>query len=397
MAKKLTREIWIVGAKRTAFGAFGGALKDKSATELAVEAAKAALAQAKVKPEEIDHTIFGNVQQTSADAIYHARHVGLRAGVPEDRPALTVNRLCGSGFQAVISGAEQILLGDAEACLVGGSENMSQAPHVVYGARWGFAFGKSPELQDSLWSALTDSYCGCAMAITAENLAQKYDISRAQCDEYALRSQKTWAAAHEAKRFDDEIVPLEIAGKKGTMRFAADEHPRADASLEGLAKLKPVFKKDGVVTAGNASGICDGAAALIVVSREFGEKKGLAPLAKIRQWGVAGVDPKLMGIGPAPAIRNALDRAGLSKDQIDLFEVNEAFAPQYLAVEKELGLPREKTNVNGGAIALGHPLAASGARITTTLCYELARRSGKYAVGSACIGGGQGIAIVLER
>jgi acetyl-CoA acetyltransferase family protein len=397
MAKKLNREIWIVGAKRTAFGAFGGALKDKSATELAVEAAKAALLQAKVKPEEIDHTIFGNVQQTSADAIYHARHVGLRAGVPEDRPALTVNRLCGSGFQAIVAGAEQILLGDAEACLVGGAENMSQAPHVVYGARWGFPFGKSPELSDSLWSALTDSYSGCAMAITAENLAQKYDISREKCDEYALRSQKAWAAAQEAKRFDEEIVPIEIATKKGPAKLAADEHPRADASIEGLAKLKPVFKKDGVVTAGNASGICDGAAALVVVSRELGEKRGLRPLAKIRQWGVAGVDPKLMGIGPAPAIRIALDRAGLGKDQIDLFEVNEAFAPQYLAVEKELGLPREKTNVNGGAIALGHPLAASGARITAHLCYELSRRNGKYAVGSACIGGGQGIAIVLER
>jgi acetyl-CoA acyltransferase 2 len=397
MVKKLGREIWIVGAKRTAFGTFGGALKDKSATELAVEASKAALAQSKVKPEEIDHVVFGNVQQTSADAIYHARHVGLRAGVPEDRPALTVNRLCGSGFQAIVTGAEQILLGEAEACLVGGAENMSQAPHVVYGARWGFAFGKSPELQDSLWSALTDSFTGMPMAITAENLAAKYEISRAQCDEYALRSQKTWAAAHEAKKFEDEIVPIQISGKKGPMTFAVDEHPRADANIDSLAKLKPVFKKDGVVTAGNASGICDGAAALIVVSRELGEKRGLKPLAKIRQWGVAGVDPKIMGIGPAPAIRQALDRAGLSKDQIDLFEVNEAFAPQYLAVEKELGLPREKTNVNGGAIALGHPLAASGARITTHLCYELARRNGKFAVGSACIGGGQGLAIVLER
>src|SRR5687767_7874505 len=214
MAKKLNREIWIVGAKRTAFGTFGGALKDKSATELAVEASKAALAQSKLSAADIDHTVFGNVQQTSADAIYHARHVGLRAGVPEDRPALNVNRLCGSGFQAIVTGAEQILLGDAEACLVGGAENMSQAPHVVYSARWGFAFGKSPELQDSLWSALTDSYSGTPMAITAENLAAKYEISREECDEYALRSQRTWAAAQEAKRFDDEIAPVQINTKK---------------------------------------------------------------------------------------------------------------------------------------------------------------------------------------
>ncbi|MCC6747529.1 MAG: acetyl-CoA C-acetyltransferase [Deltaproteobacteria bacterium] len=395
MKKTLPRELFIVAAKRTAFGTFGGALKDLSATALGVEAAKAALAQAGVKPDAIDQVVFGNVQQTSPDAIYHARHVGLRAGVPDKAPALTVNRLCGSGFQAVISGAEQILLGDAELCLVGGAENMSQAPHVVQGVRWGLPFGKSPELQDSLWAALTDSYCNAPMAITAENLADKYGISREACDELALRSQKGWAAANEAGRFKDEIAPLELAGKKGPVTFAVDEHPRPDASLESMAKLRPVFKKDGRVTAGNASGICDGAAALIVASGDAVKKHGLKPLARLVQWGVAGVDPSIMGIGPAPAIRIALDRAGLELGGIDLFEVNEAFAPQYLAVEKELGLPREKTNVNGGAIALGHPLGASGARITTHLCYELARRNGRYAVGSACIGGGQGIAVVL--
>jgi acetyl-CoA acetyltransferase family protein len=391
------REIWIVGAKRTAFGTFGGTLKKLTATDLAVEASKAALAQAEVKPEDIDHVVFGNVQQTSSDAIYHARHVGLRSGVPQEVPALTVNRLCGSGFQAVVTGAEQILLGDAEICLVGGAENMSQAPHSVFGARWGLPFGKSPELEDSLWAALTDTYTGCAMAITAENLAAKYDISREACDTYALRSQQTWAAAQEAKKFDDEIVALEVKGKKGPVSFAVDEHPRVDASLEAMSKLRPVFKKDGVVTAGNASGICDGAAALIVASREAAEKRGLRPLARLVEWGVTGVDPTIMGIGPAPAILKALQRAQLEQNAIDLFEVNEAFAPQYLAVEKELGLPRDKTNVNGGAIALGHPLGASGARITTHLCYELARREGRYAVGSACIGGGQGIAVVLER
>jgi acetyl-CoA acetyltransferase family protein len=397
MVKPLVREIWIVGAKRTAFGAFGGMLKDLSATDLSVNAAKAALSQSRVSAEEIDHVIFGNVQQTSADAIYHARHVGLRTGVPVAVPALTLNRLCGSGFQAVISGAEQILLGDAEICLVGGAENMSQAPHVIRGARQGLAFGKTPPLEDSLWSALTDSYTGMPMAITAENLAEKYGITRAECDAYALRSQRAWAEAHAAGRFADEIAPIEIKSRKGPVSFDKDEHPRPETTAEVLAKLAPVFKKDGVVTAGNASGICDGAAALVVASREAAEKRGLKPLARIVQWGVVGCDPKIMGIGPAPAIRQALDRAGLKLDQMDLVEVNEAFAPQYLAVEKELGLARDRTNVDGGAIALGHPLGASGARITAHLCYELSRRGGRFAVGSACIGGGQGIAVVLER
>ncbi|HKA86501.1 MAG TPA: acetyl-CoA C-acetyltransferase [Haliangiales bacterium] len=397
MAKPLVRDIWIVGAKRTGFGAFGGALKDLSATDLAVHAAKAALAQSRVSAEEIDDVTFGNVQQTSADAIYHARHVGLRAGVPVAVPALTVNRLCGSGFQAVITGAEKILVGDAELCLVGGAENMTQAPHVIRGARQGLAFGRTPPLEDSLWTALTDSYTGMPMAITAENLAEKYGITRAECDAYALRSQRAWADAQAAGRFADEIAPLELKGKKGPVAFDKDEHPRPDTTPEALAKLPPVFKKDGVVTAGNASGICDGAAALVLASREAAEKRGLKPLARLVQWGVAGCDPKIMGIGPAPAIRQALDRAGLKLEQMDLVEVNEAFAPQYLAVEKELGLARDRTNVDGGAIALGHPLGASGARITAHLCYELGRRGGRHAVGSACIGGGQGIAVVLER
>lgn len=397
MTKTLTREIWVLSAKRTAFGTYGGSLKDLTATDLAVEASKAALAQAEVNPADIDHIIFGNVQQTSADAIYHARHVGLRAGVPEEKPALTLNRLCGSGFQAVISGAEQILLGDAEIVLVGGSENMSQAPHVVRGARQGFPFGKSPQFEDSLWTALTDSLYDSPMGMTAERLAEKYDIDREACDAYALRSQQAWKSAQDAGRFADEITPIELPSKKGPVRFDVDEHPRPATDLATLAKLKPVFQKDGKVTAGNASGIADGAAALVLASREAAEARRLEPLAKIVQWGVAGVDPRIMGIGPAPAIRFALDRAGLEASAIDVFEVNEAFAPQYLAVEKELSLPRDRTNVNGGAIALGHPLGASGARITTHLVYELRRRGGRYAVGSACIGGGQGIAVVLER
>lgn len=387
----------ILGAKRTAFGTMLGALKGVSATDLAVHAAKAAIAQSGVAADAIGHVVVGNVMQTSPDAIYCARHVGLKAGLPITTPALTVNRLCGSGFQAIVSGAEQLLLGEADVVLVGGTENMSQAPHILRGGREGYAFGKPPQMEDSLWSALTDSYNNTPMAVTAENLAAKYNISRQECDAYALTSQQRWAAANEAGRFKDEIVPIEIQQKKATISFERDEHARPQTTLEILAKLPPVFKKDGVVTAGNASGICDGAAMLVLATESWAKSKNLKPLARLVNWGVAGVDPSIMGIGPAPAIKNALKRASLELSQMDLVEVNEAFAPQYIAVEKELGLDRGKTNVDGGAIALGHPLGASGARITTHLVYELARRGGKYAVGSACIGGGQGMAVVLER
>jgi acetyl-CoA acyltransferase 2 len=394
---RLTKPIVVVAAKRTAFGTMLGALSGQTATDLAVHASKAALDQAGIDKKEIGHVVVGNVMQTSADAIYCARHVGLRAGLPIETPALTVNRLCGSGFQAIVNGAEQILLGETDAVLVAGTENMTQAPFILRGARAGWAFGKAPPVEDSLWQALTDSYSNTPMAVTAENLAQKYGITRQHCDEYALSSQQRWAAANEAGRFKSEIVPVELQSKKGPVSFAVDEHPRPQSTMEALAKLAPVFKKDGVVTAGNASGICDGAAALVLTSEDYAKKKGLKPLARLVQWGVAGVDPTIMGIGPAPAIRSALARADLKLSDMDLVEVNEAFAPQYLAVEKELGLDRAKTNVDGGAIALGHPLGASGARITTHLVYELARRGGRFAVGSACIGGGQGIAVVLER
>jgi acetyl-CoA acetyltransferase family protein len=396
MAKTLAREVWIVGAKRTAFGTFGGTIKDLTATDLAVEASKAALAQANADPATVEQVVFGNVQQTSADSIYLARHVGLRVGAPIAAAALTLNRLCGSGFQAIISGAEQILLGESEVVLTGGTESMSQAPHVVRGARWGLPFGKEQKLGDTLWDALTDSYTGMPMAITAENLAEQYKISRQECDEYSLRSQKAWAAANEGGRFKDEIAPIEIKSKKGPVQFAVDEHPRPQTTMEALAKLAPVFKKDGVVTAGNASGISDGAAAVLLCSKEAGQKYGWKPLAKITQWAYTGCDPKIMGIGPAPAIRRAMERSGHKVTDFDLVEVNEAFAAQYLAVEKELGLDRERTNVDGGAIALGHPLGASGARITAHLVNELRRRGKKLGIGSACIGGGQGIAIVIE-
>lgn len=396
MAKPLSTDIVFLAYKRTPFGTLSGSLKNFTATDLAVHASKAAIAQAGVEPGQIDHVVFGNVQQTSKDAIYLARHVGLRAGLPIETPAVTVNRLCGSGFEAVTAGAREILVGDAECVLVGGTESMSQAPHIVRGGREGFKFGRAPEFEDSLWSSLTDTYTGQPMAITAENLAEQYDISREDCDAYALRSQQTWAAAQDAGHFADEIAPIEIKSRRGVKVIDTDEHPRRETTIEGLAKLRPVFKKDGVVSAGNASGICDGAAALVMATAEFAERNGLTPIARLVQWGVAGVDPTIMGIGPVPASKNALERAGLGVGDMDVIEVNEAFAPQYIAVEKALELPREKTNVNGGAIALGHPLGASGARITGHLLYELKRRGGKYGLGTACIGGGQGIAVIVE-
>ncbi|HZU84336.1 MAG TPA: acetyl-CoA C-acyltransferase [Polyangiaceae bacterium] len=387
----------VVAAKRTPFGAMQGSLRGLTATDLAVVAARAALEQCRIDVRHVGHVVVGNVMQTSSDAIYCARHVGLKAGLPIETPAITVNRLCGSGFQAVVDGAVQIHMREADAVLVAGTENMTQAPHLLRGAREGWAFGKAPTVEDSLWSALTDSYCGTPMAVTAENLAQQYGITRRQCDEYALGSQQRWASANEAGLFKSEIAPVTVPTKKGPIELSVDEHPRPQTTLDGLAKLAPVFKKDGVVTAGNASGICDGAAALVLARQSYAEKHGMAPLARVAAWAVSGVEPSLMGIGPAPAVRAALARAGVAMADVDLFEVNEAFAPQYLAVEKELGLDRRKTNVNGGAIALGHPLGASGARITAHLVYELDRRGGRYAVGSACIGGGQGIAVVLER
>jgi acetyl-CoA acyltransferase 2 len=397
MAKKpLTRNVYLVSAKRTPFGDFGGHFKDLTATDLAVVAAKAAIVAAGVDPNRIDHVVIGNVAQTSADAIYMARHVGLRAEVPIPTPALTVNRLCGSGFQAVVNGAQEILLGDAEIVLTGGTESMSQAPHAARGLRWGTRLGLDPALEDTLWASLTDSYAGCAMGITAENLAEQYGITREQADEYALRSQQAWVAAKDAGRFDAEIAAVTVEGRRGSVTVDTDEHPRRDSSLAGLTKLRPSFSKTGVVTAGNASGICDGAGAVILASESAVQRHGLQPLARLVQWHVAGVEPKVMGIGPVPAIRGALDRAGLSLADIDLIEINEAFAPQYLACEKELELDRSKVNVDGGAISLGHPLAASGSRITAHLVHELRRRKAKYGVGSACIGGGQGIALVLE-
>lgn len=391
-------DVVFLSGKRTGFGTFGGSLKELTATELGVISARAALEAAGVEPGQVDHTFFGNVIQTSTDALYLARHVALKAGVPQDRPALTVNRLCGSGFEAVIQGAKQIILGEAEVCLAGGAESMSQAAHIVRGARFGgLRLGPAgPLFEDQLWESLNDPHCGLTMAQTAEELASRYEITREEVDRVALLSQQRAQAAWDNGRFDAEVTPVMLKTRKGEVAWAADEHIRPDASMEALGKLRPYFKQDGLVTAGNASGIGDGAAATVVASADWAERNGLKPLGRLVGWGTVGVDPRIMGIGPAPAARKALEATGMTLDQMDLVEVNEAFAPQYKAVEKELGLDHEKTNVNGGAIALTHPLAASGARITIHLLHELRRRGARFGLGSACIGGGQGIAVIVE-
>lgn len=390
------RDVLILSAKRTAFGTFGGTLKDVKATDLGTAAAQAAIAQSGLAPGDLDQVVFGCVAQTTPEDVYAARHIGLRAGLPVEVPALTVNRLCGSGFQSIVSAAQDIRTGDSQGALVGGTESMSLAPHVVRGARWGLAFGKAPPLEDLLWTTLTDTYAGCSMGQTAENVAEQAGITRAEADAYSLESQRRWAAADAAGRFDAELVPFEVKTKKGVVPFMKDEHPRPQTTAEVLAKLAPVFKPGGTVTAGTASGISDGAAALVVASRALAETKGIRPLGRLVGWGIAGVEPRLMGLGPIPAIRQALARAQMDIGQIDLFEVNEAFAPQVLAVARALQLPLDRTNVNGGAIALGHPLGASGARIAGHLLYELGRRQARFGVGAACIGGGQGIAVILE-
>jgi acetyl-CoA acetyltransferase family protein len=391
----MPREVVILGGARTPMVEYVGGFKDVSALELGAHAARAALERSGVPPAGVDQVVMGNVLQTSSDAIYGARHVGLRAGVPLEVPALTVNRLCGSGMQAVISGAQAILLGESRAALVGGMENMTQAPHVIRGARSGLRLGEG-KLEDSLMTALLDTHCGLYMAQTSDKLAREHGITRDAMDAYALRSQKAAAAARERGAFREEIVPVDVARHGKTVRVEEDDHLRPDTTLEGLAALKPAFGKDGMVTAGNASGIVDGAAALVIADRAEGERRKTPPLARIVSWGVVGVPPEIMGIGPVPASRKALEAAGLGVRDLDLVEVNEAFAGQYLAVEKELGLDREKTNVNGGAIALGHPLGATGARLLLTLALELRRRRARYGLATACIGGGQGIAMILE-
>ncbi len=391
-------DVVFLSGVRTGFGSFGGSLKDLSATHLGALAATEALARSGVETSDVDHVVFGNVLQTSADAPYLARHVGLRVGLPIETPAVTVNRLCGSGFEAVIQGAHQILLGESRVVLAGGTESMSQAPHVIRGARWGLRLGPPPPLEDSLWEAVRDAHCGLSMAETAENLGTQYRIGREAVDCFAALSQARARDAWARGDYADEVVPVPLPDRKTRepRPWAADEHMRPDTTPEALAKLAPYFRKDGVVTAGNASGISDGAGALVLAGARWAEARGLAPIGRLVAWAAAGVDPSTMGIGPVPAARRALERAGLALDDMDLVEINEAFAVQYLAVERELGLDRERTNVDGGAVALGHPLGASGARITLHLLHALRRRGGRYGLGAACIGGGQGVAVIVE-
>ncbi len=390
------QDICIVAGARTPMGRFGGKLRDFTAQELGAIAGKAAIARAGVPAADFDHCVFGNAQQTTGDALYGARHVGLKAGLPIATPALTVNRICGSGMQAIVSAAQMMQLGEARTVLAGGMEAMSQAPHVVRGARWGFGLGEG-KLEDSLMVALFDTQCGLNMAETAEEYGNQQGITREQMDEFALRSQQCAAAAQHEGRLQEEITPVPLRNRRGEPSgelFEKDDCLRPDTTLAALAKLRPAFGKS--ITAGNASGIVDGGAAVVMMPLADAQARGLQPLGRLVSWGIAGVEPRIMGSGPVPATRAALQKAGLKLDDMDLIEVNEAFAAQYLAVEKELGLDRSKTNVNGGAIALGHPLGATGTRLVITLLYELRRRKKKYGLATACIGGGQGIAVIVE-
>jgi acetyl-CoA acyltransferase 2 len=388
-------DVVVVAGARTPMARYTGVFSEVSAIDLGAHATKAAIQRSGVSPDDVDHVVFGNVLQTSADAIYGARHVGLKAGLKTEAPAVTVNRLCGSGIESIVQGAHRLLLGESEIVLAGGMENMTQAPFVIRGARTGLKLGGGA-LEDFLFVGLTDSYCGMPMALTAEKLAEQTGITRKDADAYALRSQQAAEASYRAGNFKDEIAPVEVKQGKKTTLVSEDDHRRPETTMETLEKLPPSFKKDGIVTAGNASGIVDGAAAVVLTREKTARDRGLKPIGRIVSWGVAGVDPTIMGIGPVPSTRRALQVAGLKLEQMDRVEVNEAFAAQYLAVEKELGLDRDKTNVNGGAIALGHPLGATGTRLVITLLNELRRKDLRFGLATACIGGGQGIAIIVE-
>jgi acetyl-CoA acetyltransferase family protein len=388
-------DVVIVAGARTPMARYTGAFSEVSAIELAAVASREAIRRSGAHAGEFDHAIFGNVMQTSADALYGARHVALKAGLKTETPAVTVNRLCGSGIEAISQAAQRLLLGEATMVLAGGMENMTQAPFVIRGARSGLKLGGGA-LEDSLMAGLTDTFCGLPMALTAEKLAAEKGITRQEADAYALRSQQLADAAYKGGRIQEELVSVEVKQGKKTVLVSEDDHRRPETTLETLQKLPASFKKDGMVTAGNASGIVDGAAAVVVTRESVAKERGLKPIGRIISWASAGVDPSIMGIGPVPASRKALQLAGLALKEMDRVEVNEAFAAQYLAVEKELGLVREKTNVNGGAIALGHPLGASGTRLVITLLGELRRNNLRYGLATACIGGGQGIAMIVE-
>ncbi|MGX2960332.1 acetyl-CoA C-acetyltransferase [Peribacillus sp. JNUCC 23] len=390
-------DVYVIEGARTAFTSFGGSFAQVSAADLGAATAREALRRANIPPTDVDHVIYGNVIHSYTNASYLARHIGLKADVPYEVPAYAVNRLCGSGAQAIVSAAQHILLGEAQIVLAGGAENMSMSPFANFNARFGGSKYGTLVFDDMLQSTLTDEYAGSGMGMTAEKLASIYSISREEQDSFALLSQQRAAKARDTGVFAKEIVSVEVPHRKGTKSISVDEHIKGDVTAEKLASLKPSFKTDGTVTPGNASGINDGAASVIVASKRAVDERGVQPLARIVSWGVAGVDPSIMGIGPAPAIRQALDKVGLTIADMDVVEINEAFAAQYLSVEKELGLDRDKTNVHGGAIALGHPVGASGTRILLSLAYELKRRGERFGIASLCIGGGQGIAVVLEN
>ena len=390
------REVVVISGVRTAIGDFGGALKDFAPTDLGARCVREALSRAKVAPEEVGHVVFGNVIHTETKDMYLSRVCAINGGIPKEVPAMTLNRLCGSGLQAIVSAAQIVALGDADVAVAGGAESMSRANYWLPAARWGSKMGDQLVV-DALTGALSDPFDATHMGVTAENVAAKYGLTRATQDEFSVESHRRAANAIQNGYFKDQILPIEIKDRKGTKLFDTDEHVRSDVSMENLGKLKTVFKKDGTVTAGNASGINDGAAAVVLMERKLAEKKGLKPMARLVAYGHAGVEPTLMGLGPIPAVRNAMQKAGLKVSDMDVIESNEAFAAQACAVAKDLGFDPKKVNPNGGAVALGHPIGATGCIISLKALYELQRIKGKYALVTMCIGGGQGIAAIYER
>jgi acetyl-CoA C-acetyltransferase len=390
------RDVVVLSGVRTAIGDYGGSLKDLAPTELAARVIREAVSRAKVAPEDVGHLVLGNVIHTEPKDMYISRVASINAGLPKETPALTLNRLCGSGLQAIVSAAQIIKLGDADVAVGAGAESMSRGGYLLPTQRWGARMGNA-EVMDMMVGALTDPFDTVHMGITAENVAAKWEITRQQQDELAVESNKRAVNAAQKGYFKDQILPIELKSKKGTLMFETDEHPRADASMEGMAKLRTVFQKDGTVTAGNASAINDGAAAVVLMERKAAEKKGLKGMARLVAYAHAGVDPKYMGIGPIPAVKKVLERAGLKIGDLDVIESNEAFAAQACAVAKDLNFDMKKVNPNGGAIALGHPIGATGCILTIKAIYELHRTGGRYGLVTMCIGGGQGIAAVFER
>jgi acetyl-CoA C-acetyltransferase len=389
-------EVVITSAARTAVGRYGGSLKDVAPTDLGAIAVAEALRRSEIEPEAVEQVVFGNVIHSAPEDMYMARVVGMKAGIPKEVPAFTVNRLCGTGVQAIVSAAQTIATGEADVAVAGGAESMSRGPYWMPNARWGARMGDA-KVVDPVVGGLTDPFDNIHMGVTAENLAESHGISREAQDEFSVESHRRAAQAQEQGLFDEEIVPVELKSKKGPAEFTRDEHVRPEASVESMAKLKPVFKPDGTVTAGNASGMNDAGAAVVLMSAEKAKSLGVPVRARIESYSYCGVDPRIMGIGPVPAVRKALERAGRSIDEVDVIELNEAFAAQSLAVVKDLELDLEKVNPNGGAIALGHPIAATGAVITTKILYEMERRGQDVGLVTLCIGGGQGIAMVLSR